>query len=193
MSSPSKVILVLGKVRNCRVPNLGCRGAESPGWFEVSPNCTRCDAWVGALSWWSCQSPVAHSCSLLNQLNSFCGGMFKLSTKFDADLLPYSVILFYFFFIFWSLLPPYCSVILNMTPHSTAQSFWIWHHTVHTCSLNGIYCPHWLQWSHRSCVCIPSPLSLATRLHWCFANRSHYLNNGWSFPRQTSLLYVRKL
>ena len=29
--SLSKVILVLGKVRNLRVPNLGCSGAESPG------------------------------------------------------------------------------------------------------------------------------------------------------------------
>ena len=33
----SKVILVSGKARSCRVPNLGCRGAESPGWFKVSP------------------------------------------------------------------------------------------------------------------------------------------------------------
>ena len=30
------MILVLGKARSCRVPNLGCRGAESPGWFDVS-------------------------------------------------------------------------------------------------------------------------------------------------------------
>ena len=27
---------------------------------------------------------VAHSCSLLNHPNSFCGGMFKLNIKFDA-------------------------------------------------------------------------------------------------------------
>ena len=31
----SKVILVLGKARSHRVPNLGCRGAESPGWSDV--------------------------------------------------------------------------------------------------------------------------------------------------------------
>ena len=36
---------------------------------------------------------VAHSCGLLNHLNCFCRGMFKLNTKFDADLLLYSVIL----------------------------------------------------------------------------------------------------
>ena len=31
VSSLSKVILVLGKARSNRAPNLGCRGAESPG------------------------------------------------------------------------------------------------------------------------------------------------------------------
>ena len=35
--------------------------------------------------------PVAHSCSLLNHLNSFCGRMFKLNATFDADLLLYSL------------------------------------------------------------------------------------------------------
>ena len=43
---------------------------------------------------WSCQSPVAHSCGLLNHPNSFSGGIFKLNAKFDADLLFYSVILY---------------------------------------------------------------------------------------------------
>ena len=37
ISSLSKVILVLGKVRSHRAPYLGCRGTESPGWFDVSP------------------------------------------------------------------------------------------------------------------------------------------------------------
>ena len=44
---------------------------------------------MGTLSWWSCQSPVAHSCGPLDHLNTFCGGMFKLKAKFDADLLLY--------------------------------------------------------------------------------------------------------
>ena len=64
ISSLSKVILVLGKARSLRMPNLGCRGTESPGWFDVSPKlCMRHDAWAGALLWWSCQSPVTHSCA----------------------------------------------------------------------------------------------------------------------------------
>ena len=37
ISSLSKMILVLGKARIQRTPNLGCRGAKSPGWFHVLP------------------------------------------------------------------------------------------------------------------------------------------------------------
>ena len=112
--------------------NLGCRGAWSPGWFDVlfaKILCKRFDAWAGALLWWSCQSPVAHSCGLLNYANSFCGGMFKLNAKFDADLLLYSLY----------------SLILNVMA------------TQYTCSLNGVYCSHWLVlWSHHySHICIP--------------------------------------
>ena len=89
ISSLSKVILVLGRASSCRAPNLGCSRVESPGWFDVSQKiCIRHDARVGVLSWWSCEAPVAHG-SLLNHLNSFCGGMFKLHTKFDADSLLY--------------------------------------------------------------------------------------------------------
>ena len=33
----SKVILVLGKTRSHRAPNLGCSGAEQPGRFDASP------------------------------------------------------------------------------------------------------------------------------------------------------------
>ena len=51
----------------------------------------KCDAWASMMSWWSCQSPVAHSCGLLNHLNSFHGEMFRLNAKFDADLLLYSL------------------------------------------------------------------------------------------------------
>ena len=92
ISSLSEVILVLGKGRTLRVPNMDCRGAESPEWFDILPkNCLRCDAWVGALSWWSCQSPVAHSCGLLNHPNSFHGGTFKLNIKSDAHSLLYTL------------------------------------------------------------------------------------------------------
>ena len=45
MSSLLKVILVWGKAKSLRAPNLGCRGAESPGWIDASPKTlheTRC-------------------------------------------------------------------------------------------------------------------------------------------------------
>ena len=82
----SKVILVLGKARSCRMPNLGCRGAELLRWFDVSQaNCTRCDAWEGALFWWSCQSTTAHFWILQIVSMEECSSL----TKFDADLLLY--------------------------------------------------------------------------------------------------------
>ena len=94
ISSLWKVMLVLGKVRSHRAPNLGCRGAESPEWLDVSPkNCVRRDAWAGTLLWWSCQSPVAHSCGLLKYPNSFHAGLFKFKTQFDVDSFLYSLIL----------------------------------------------------------------------------------------------------
>ena len=37
ISSPPKVILVWGEARSHIVPHLGCREAESPGWFDGSP------------------------------------------------------------------------------------------------------------------------------------------------------------
>ena len=83
ISSLSRVILVLGKARSHREPNMGNRGVEPLRWYDVSPKkpCTRHDAWVGTLSWWSCQSPAAHSCGLLNHLNSFYREMFKLNAN----------------------------------------------------------------------------------------------------------------
>ena len=38
-------------------------------WFNVLPkhSAPRCGAWVGTLSWWSCQPPVAYSCGPLHQ------------------------------------------------------------------------------------------------------------------------------
>ena len=33
-----------------------------------------------------------------------------------------------------------------------------------------------------------SPLSLASRLHRCHTNHSHYINNGWTFSTQTLYL-----
>ena len=92
-SSLSKVILVLGKARSHGAPNLGCRGPESPWWFDISPKNSSRDVMheQACCPWWSCQSPVAHNCSLLSHPNSCHPGMFKPNAKFVADLLLYSL------------------------------------------------------------------------------------------------------
>ena len=111
-----------------------------------------------ALSWWSWQSPVAHSCGLLNHLKSFCGGMFKLNAKLDADSLLY------------------------LLSHFECEG-----HTVHKFTQ---WClPPTLTSSVKSLVFThadSSSLSLAARTHWCSANHSHYINNGWIYSGQTS-------
>ena len=52
---PFKGDFILGKSRSRREPNLGCRGADRPGWYDALPKepCTRAVEWGGALWWWS--------------------------------------------------------------------------------------------------------------------------------------------
>ena len=116
------------------------------------------DAWAVMLSWWSCQSPVAHSCGLLNHPNSFPGGMLKLNTKFDADSLLYLLSHFE------------CD---DHTVHMLTQ----WHlPPLATSTVKSSLVTH----VHSS------PLSLAARLHQCCTNHSCSVNSGWTFSAQTS-------
>ena len=160
----SKVILVLGKARSHRTPNLGCTGAESPGWFDVLQKkpCMRRDTWAGTMSWWSCQSPVAHSCSLLNHPNSFHGGTFKLKAKFDGDSLLYSL------------------------SHFECDG-----HAVHMLTQRYLLPP--LTSTVKSSLFThiqSSPLFLAARLHRCHTNHSYYINNGWTFFLDRPLYFI---
>ena len=124
----SKVVLVLGKARSHRVPNVGYRGAESPGWFDVSPEtawdmmhegtCCRDEAANHQLpiagAFWIIQIASVEECSrLMQNLMQICCSI--------------------------------CSVILNVKAIQ------------YTHSLNGTYRPHWLvQWSlHCPHMCIP--------------------------------------
>ena len=72
-----------------------------------------------------------------------------------------------------------CSAILNMMA------------TQYTCSLNGIYHPHWpvklLLFTHVH----SSRLSLAARLHQCCTNHSCYINHGWIFSGQASYFSLK--
>ena len=151
------MILVLGKAR--------CRGPEAPGWFDVSPkHCTRRDAWVGTLLWWSCQSPVAHSCSLVYHPNSFRGGTFKLNAKFGGDSL------------------------LNSSSDFECDC-----HTVHMLNQCCLPPPLTGTVKSSLFVhAYSSPLSLVARLHQCHENHSHYINNGQTFSGQTLCITFRQ-
>ena len=80
ISSLSKVILVLGKARGHREPIWAVGKLSHLGDLMFHQKlCMRHDTWTGMLSWWSCQSPVAHSCSLLNHPNGFNRGSSSLT------------------------------------------------------------------------------------------------------------------
>ena len=88
--------------------------------------------------------------SLLNLLNTYCRGMFKLNAKFDTDLFLYSLSHFecdshtVHMLTQWHLPPPLTSTVkLSSFTH------------VHS-----------------------SPLSLVARLHGYHANHSHYILTG---------------
>ena len=130
-------------------------------WCFTKKLCRKHDAWVGTSPGWSCQSPAAHSCSLLNHLDSFHRGMFKLNTQFDADSLLY--LLSHFEcngYPVQHMLTQWC-----LPPSLTSTVKWSLFRHVHS-----------------------GPPSLAARLLRCCANRSCYINNGCTFSRQT--LYV---
>ena len=100
----------------------------------------------------SCWSPFAHSSDCLNHPNSFRGGMVKLITKFDADLL-------------------LCSL-----SHFECDS-----HSVHMLTQLHLLSPLTSTVKSSLFTHVHSSLLfLAARLHRC-ANHSHYINNGWTF------------
>ena len=97
--------------------------------------------------------------SLLNHLNSFRGGMFKLNAKFNGDSWLYSL------------------------SHFECDD-----HTVHVLTQGHLPSPlastvklSLFRHEHSS------PLSLAARLHRCHTSSSYYINNGWTFF-QTDLI-----
>ena len=95
---------------------------------------------------------------LLHHPNSFQGGMLKLNTKFDIDLLLYMLSHFE------------CD---GHTVHMITQ--WCLPPPLTTTMKSSLF-PH----AHSS------QLSLAVSLHQCHTNHSPYINNGWTFSGQTS-------
>ena len=71
------------------------------------------------------------------------------------------------------------------------QLFWMqWPHSAHTHS--AVSTPPTNEYSEVIIVhaCTFQSTSLSARLHGCHTDRSHYFNNGWNFPGQTSYLNV---
>ena len=154
-----------GKSHKSQGAKLGLYGGQVTWviWCFTKKHCMGCDAWAGVLLWWSCQSLAAHSCTLVNHLNSFCRGVFKLHANFMQ--------------IFCST----CSVIFQWDGH-----------TVHM--LMPWCLPPPLTSTMRSSLFTYvhfSPLSLAAMLHQCHTNRCHYINNSWTFYRQS--FYINSL
>ena len=142
------MILVLGRARSCSAPNLGYRRAVTwVIWCFATKLCTRCDAWAGTLSWWSCSSPVAHNCGLLNHQNCFHVGVLKLNTKLDINLLLYLLSHFE------------CTghTVHTLTKQHLPPSL--------TSKVNSSLFTH----AHSS------PFSLSAGLYWCHTNHSHYI------------------
>ena len=93
----------------------------------------------------------------LNHLDSFCVGMVKHNTKFDADSLLYSLSHFE------------CN---GHTVHMLTQ----WHLQL---PLTSTVKSSLFTYVHSS------PPAMTARLHGCRANCSHYISTGWSFSGQT--------
>ena len=138
----------------------------------------------------------------------------KLCMRFDAWVVYYceaanhQLPIAVAFWIIWIVSVEECSRLMQnlmqvLDANSLLYSFSHFDTTAtqYRCSFNGVYHPHWLvQWScHYSLMCIlVHSLSLAARLHRCWANHSCYINNGWTFfpdspPRPQNTLVYRKL
>ena len=94
ISSFSKVILVLGKARSHRAPNLGCRRLSHLGDFMLPQKYSAWDVmneWVHFIHDEAANHQLPIAAGLLNHLNRFHREMFKLDAKSDADSFLYSL------------------------------------------------------------------------------------------------------
>ena len=157
---PFKGDFTFGKSQSLRAPNVGCKGAESPGWFDVSQKNSTGDMMYEQAH---CHDevtnhplPIAVAFRIIQIVSA------EKCSNFTQSLMK----------IYCST----CSVILNVMA------------TEYTCSLSSVYCPHWLvQWScHCSHMCIPVHSPWLPGYTDVSANSSSYINKGWTFSRHTS-------
>ena len=129
VSSLSKVILVLGKVRSHRAPNLGSNRAESPGSFDVSPSNFAWDVMHEQAC--CCDEAANHQLPIAAAFWI----IWIVSAEECSSLTP-------------NLMQIHCSTCSVILIEMTTQ---------YTCSLYSLYRPHWLvqRSSHRSHKHIP--------------------------------------
>ena len=159
---PLKGDFRFGKSQKSQGDKSVCKGSEPPGWWCFTKKlCRRHDSWAGSLLWWSCQSPAAHSCSLLNHPNSFRRRIFKRNTKFDADSLLYSL------------------------SHFECEG-----HTVHMLTQRHLLLPLTSRVKSSLFTHVhSSPLSLAARLHWCQQTVLIILTMAGLFPDRPHIIW----
>ena len=155
---PVKGDFSFGKSQKSRVPNLGCRGAESPGWFDVSPT---------------------NSAGDVMQEQACC------PNEAANHQLPIAAA---FWIIWIVSMEECSSLMQNvMQIHCSTFCPFEWDSHTDTCSLNSVYrfpltsAVKLSSPTHAR----SSPLSLAARLNWCQTNHSRYTNHGWTFSGQT--------
>ena len=150
ISSLSKVTLVLEKARSCRAPNLGCRGAESPGWFDVSPKNSAQDVMHERVH---CGDEAA------NHQLPIAAAFWIIQIVSMEECLS----------IMQNLMRIHCSTHLVIFSAMATQ---------YTCPLSSVYHPHWLvQWSHHcSCMHIPVLSSWPHYINngWTFPGQASY-------------------
>ena len=124
--SLSKVILVLGKARGCRVPNLGYREAKSSGWFVVLP---KHSAWDVMHEWM--HKSANHRLSIAV---AFCIIQVVSAVKFSS--------------LMHNLMQIHCST------HSVLLNVRATQYTCSLSGVYSPQWP--VQWSHHcSCMCVP--------------------------------------
>ena len=116
------MILVLGKATSPRAPYLGCRGAESPGWFYILSKNSAWDVMYEQVD--CCDEAVSHQLPIAM---AFWIIWIVSAEKYSS--------------LMQNLMQTHCStcsVILNAMA------------TQYTYSLNGVNHPHWqVEWSHH--------------------------------------------
>ena len=119
---PFKGDFSFGKIQKSQGAKMDCRWAESPGWLDVSPKTSTPDV----------MHEQAHCCDeVANHQFLIAATFWVIQIVFNEEC---SSLTQNFMQIHCST----CLVILNVMA------------TQYTCSLNGVYRPHWLvQWSHH--------------------------------------------